>query len=599
MTDTSGLSLSGAMPLSESISEQVESLPRVFARGVILGSLLFAFSPGVARGETVAFQGRSFEVDRLVALPDGQATVEVDGQIFLASEKSVGQRVFRFYAENPQLLPAGSIDSAYGTFVASLSQGDALTAIQGVLLSDEVPEKLRGAFFAGLGSSDKEGDLLVTALRRVGGAESDPRIACIALPYLSPRGIAEVQKLLSSDLSWIARVCPRKLVQMAQDELIRGDRDRGASLLSFVGSFFKGRSEIAQAAEASAETLRIVRESFTSSDADRFESALRGASFDPLIRDYYQTSQGDFIAEFSSHALSTQQPAAALRGLSDLDFAYRDNRHHELMLQAIRSLQFNDATVLSIESVRRMLWAYSTKDPGIKDEYVSLLRSFVEEAIQNGNPAQGASYLDILKDIRVDPSPDNDELRGLLAEGFVDSDDLSSAENILNSVRTSIPWIIRFRLLLKLDRYVLLMVLLGFAVVVRWMVKIAFKRGTPQIKRNQDSTKHEGSKARKGKARGARKKFKGVDANLKKSTYKGLDEYNDCLAKFNLQPGASLAEIKNAYRVTVKSLHPDMNPNATKDDTTRFIELTKTYERLLALHEERLQRGDKSPDSHE
>jgi DnaJ-class molecular chaperone len=53
---------------------------------------------------------------------------------------------------------------------------------------------------------------------------------------------------------------------------------------------------------------------------------------------------------------------------------------------------------------------------------------------------------------------------------------------------------------------------------------------------------------------------------------------------FNLKRGASLQQIKVAYRNAVKTCHPDLNPNAGPEETARFITLTKTYERLLTLH---------------
>jgi DnaJ-class molecular chaperone len=73
-----------------------------------------------------------------------------------------------------------------------------------------------------------------------------------------------------------------------------------------------------------------------------------------------------------------------------------------------------------------------------------------------------------------------------------------------------------------------------------------------------------------------------------------VDEYAAGLKKFHLHPTASLADIKNAYRHVVKTLHPDINRRATKEDTDTFIDLTKTYERLLVLHAEREQRANSS-----
>jgi hypothetical protein len=49
-----------------------------------------------------------------------------------------------------------------------------------------------------------------------------------------------------------------------------------------------------------------------------------------------------------------------------------------------------------------------------------------------------------------------------------------------------------------------------------------------------------------------------------------------------LSPGASLAEIKRAYRTMAKRYHPDLNKSP--DAQERFIEINEAYEFLLHLH---------------
>lgn len=586
------------MPFEESVTRLAAILA---SRISILSFLYLALMSGSAAAESVSYFGRSFEVSGLENVGGDQVKVDIHGQELIASRQDVGKKVFEIYADRPDLLSIKSIDSGYGSFVVSLSQGgaqdEALAAILGLLTSQGVPDQARWNFFSGVTSSSEGGDLVVDALRRMDIANRQRDSACLVLPSLPLHSATRAQKLLFSDLSWLLPLCPQKLIQMAQEELVLGELDRGARTLSFVGSFFKGASDLAQAAESSAERLRVVREAVASGNADTFEVALRAASFDPLIREYYRRSQGDSVADFCFHALSLHHPAAVFQSLALLDFSDRDNRHHEIALQALRSLTYRDMPVVTKESVRKMLWAYSAKDQNLKDDYIKLLSAGVEEATREGQPELGALYVGILKDIRTDPSLENDRLRGLVAESFVDSDNLMSAEDVMKGVQTSIPWIIRFRLLLKLDRYVLLMVLLGLLVVARFLKKGFARcrgRATSTSKESHDDPQRSSAKVEADES--ARKRQR-PNFDLKQSMYKGLDEYADCLDKFQLQPGASLADIKNAYRAVVKSLHPDLNPKASKEDTVRFIELTKAYERLIELHEERAQRGDKSPDN--
>jgi hypothetical protein len=142
------------------------------------------------------------------------------------------------------------------------------------------------------------------------------------------------------------------------------------------------------------------------------------------------------------------------------------------------------------------------------------------------------------------------------------------------------------------------MVLLGVLVVVRWLFKLGSVFSESSTARSSSASDKTASKV--GNVSGNAESEEGqrsshfFHSSLKKRIYKELDEYGDCLSKLNLEFGASLPEIKNAYRHIVKTLHPDMNPKASREDTNKFIELTKTYERLLVLHEEREKRSSDS-----
>jgi len=62
-------------------------------------------------------------------------------------------------------------------------------------------------------------------------------------------------------------------------------------------------------------------------------------------------------------------------------------------------------------------------------------------------------------------------------------------------------------------------------------------------------------------------------------------EHIKLLAFFGLPPGATLKEIKAAYRAAIKAIHPDRQRGAQRDSASEeFIEATQRYERLLRLH---------------
>ncbi len=65
-------------------------------------------------------------------------------------------------------------------------------------------------------------------------------------------------------------------------------------------------------------------------------------------------------------------------------------------------------------------------------------------------------------------------------------------------------------------------------------------------------------------------------------SYGSRPSYTEYYRILGLSPGASLEEIKRAYRARAKQYHPDLNK--APDAQERFIEVNEAYEFLLHLH---------------
>lgn len=61
-------------------------------------------------------------------------------------------------------------------------------------------------------------------------------------------------------------------------------------------------------------------------------------------------------------------------------------------------------------------------------------------------------------------------------------------------------------------------------------------------------------------------------------------EYERLLANLGINKNSSLQAIKESYRRQVKLVHPDVSKS--RDDSKRFVELTKVYDRLIELYDE-------------
>jgi hypothetical protein len=134
----------------------------------------------------------------------------------------------------------------------------------------------------------------------------------------------------------------------------------------------------------------------------------------------------------------------------------------------------------------------------------------------------------------------------------------------------------------------LIMVALGCVVILRWkLMLLDMLRRMNRARRIAQEAEIRAAEA----AERERSHSQGSYDALRGDGFMDVDEYAANLKKFHLHTKASLADIKNAYRHVVKTLHPDVNPHATKADTDTFIDLTTAYERLLVLHAEREQRS--------
>lgn len=570
----------------------------LFLRWLLIGAVVLASVPSTIHAETVSYLGRDFRVDNLKEVDAEQVAVDLDGQSILVRRENVGRTVFKIYAHKPELLGQESLDQKYGAFIATVAtHGDkeeASLAIQGVLAAQDVGPASKASVFRGVAEfSQGERALLQEVLTVRWNDTNKAQAACIGLGYLKGASQAIVKKHLEAELSWMLRECYRPLIVAAQEALGRGARLESISILESFVSIFGDRREFIEGAYSSLERLKIVHISIESADPAQLEKALKVAGFDAILKDYYEQSLPQLITEFSRRAFARKQPAHALQGLVFLDFSQRNNVHHELVLKAVSELSFDNSTVLAEERVRKMLWLYASKDEAIKQQALSVLSSFIERAAGAEDPKPGIALLDVVQELRPDPSVDNDALRSLLAESFVDAGDIRTAESVLAGVGTRLPWMFRVRILLKSDYYMLVMVLLGLVVVLRWIGMFGLGLGNKASKRRA-SRKAQAKKKEVSRKKEPEAQSKISEHTLNKQVYRDLDEYGECLSKFKLKTGASLADIKVAYRHVVKTLHPDLNPNGRKDDTVRFIELTKAYERLLVLHEERQKKNPSS-----
>jgi hypothetical protein len=544
------------------------------------------------QAESVEYQGRDFPVDTIRVIEGTNVAIDVGGESIFAARETAGRLIFKIYARRPEFLARRNAFDGYGSWLAALSAkgagDDAVLGVTQVLISPDLAPRDKNHFYSELvGNADGE-KILFEAVKISGGGNGE---VCGSLAFLSLQHQLTLQKDGSPELSWLLAKCPQALVATARREMMEGDVSLGTAILQATSTVFDGKDPAADAAKASLERIDLVQDAIRSQDIARFDSALKVATFDGLLGDYFEKQQPELVTEFSVQALRDHRPLTALQGLSLLDFGLRNNKHHELVSKALDEVGFQDRAGVEQQSVRTLLWSYATKDDDIRRKYIAKLEEWVSRLLGEGSPDEALAIFNSIKDLRLDPSPENDTLRGDIAEALLDIGYDRSAEDILAGVRTELPWLYRFRILMKRDILMFAMVALGCLIVLRWILII------PRLVRAKSVERRIAVEAERRAAEAAereryRAQFEG--RSLTSGAFMDVDEYAAGLKKFKLRPNASLADIKNAYRNVVKRLHPDINPQVSQEDTDTFIDLTKTYERLLILYEERERRSKPS-----
>jgi hypothetical protein len=251
-----------------------------------------------------------------------------------------------------------------------------------------------------------------------------------------------------------------------------------------------------------------------------------------------------------------------------------------------------------------VLWAYATKDPALKPLYIGLLERAIERVSEGTDISKGAVLLVGVRELRPDPSPENDTLRFMLATAAGENGQWEQAEALMKGVKTTIPR--RVRVMLYCKRHPLVVAIPVALLACLTFLWVRVKRTQRRVVAGVKSTARSsdtGSTVAQGREysteqstefeRDKVESLHSLSKSMRES--RNQEEFDALLRVFGLNPNATMTEIKIAYRHAVKSCHPDRNPKGDEKTSDRFIELTRQYERLLVLFRER--QGEETPPS--
>ncbi len=292
----------------------------------------------------------------------------------------------------------------------------------------------------------------------------------------------------------------------------------------------------------------------------------------------------DLIYQESERLLGDGSFTQVLLLLSRVDVSTRTPRAHELVRAALRGLgeSGGDYDVLSGGEVQEMLASYSADDPAVRAEYIRLLAKKIGDLLSKGDPSSVDDVFGRILTLRSDPSRENDRIRIAQTKAFLSTGQEAAAIEKLSGVHTKLTfsdraWFTFYRLLHKtpLIIYVLILVVLA-AMIVSYRI-LSVRAGKRLAKRWHDLGWN-------GYSTGAGSDGRPfVVRELREQIDPAVQEYFECLRVFNLNPGATVREIKSAYRKRMKEVHPDLHVRDEGVSSKEFVRIRQAYEALLRM----------------
>lgn len=265
---------------------------------------------------------------------------------------------------------------------------------------------------------------------------------------------------------------------------------------------------------------------------------------------------------------------------------YRDKqtlRTREILLDCMSQVTSRDYAVLENDNVKNMLEAFAIGDEEFKKAYISSIEKCIYGLLDDGQTGATDKLFDGLLALRPDPDARNDKIRVLRTKKFLKSGQEKAALENLSSVQTELSWrdkvwfaLYRFTYKTPIWMYVALVICMGMLTI--FTRYLSYQREEKKRRHWREMGWVDGWESTEGKG------F--VLQELRSKIDPVIQEYYKCLDVLSLQPGATVREIKSAYRRKMKEVHPDLNVGEEEESANEVIHIRKSYDRLLEMEKD-------------
>jgi hypothetical protein len=546
---------------------------------------------------TVVYHGVSLGVEERLSAGGDLLKVVLAGEAFLVSVPEAPRQVALRYLTRPELSTRLSGQEIESLAIISSQQGDAevlKAAVQVGMTSPAAKEFESSGSWQKLMDNAQMEAVVWGAVQSVGERAPENRLCAVSAAVESR--LQEEQRAgqgAPSDASErpsvserVANTCMTRALVNTFEKLWGGrvGLDLADELQRDSAPFMKKVGARSSTVSSIEDSLRSLARAVEQVDSARFEELLERLSRDS---ESIEVRPDATLARqvFLGRAVMAGASRSAVEQLAKVSFEQRSSLTHSQLVKALRGLPSSDWMVLLDSGVRPAIVRYVAKDEEIYSQWIATHRRVIIDLVEVGKVDSAWSVgATVLKEDPVVASKVLSDAAKLIVQGYIDQGSVAKAEQAAGELAPWLPWTTGLRLLLA-RRGLSISGICGVLVALAVVVQISLNR-----KRRKGETKRSDASGEDGTIRStASEPSARVDVTNKDERpadhLKFSGEYLASLRLFGLEPGATLAQIKNAYRTAVKQYHPDRAGGGTAGDTDLFIRLTSEYEKLLELHE--------------
>lgn len=551
---------------------------------LIVAVLWIQLSYAEPESATLTYHGVSLSVDEKLSAGGDLLKVVLLGEAFLVSVPEAPRQVALRYLVRPEASARLSGEEVESLALAASLQGDGevLKAAIGVGMTSPVAKEFESReLWQRLSANAQMGPVALEAVQAVSQRAPEKRL-CVASAAIGHMGVSSI---ISEER---ATACLMGLISDTFEKLWGGHPGDGLAEELARGSapFVKIVSTSGATVSTIESLLRALTSAVDQVDLGRFEELLTLLAKESEavgVDSDFTTARQVFLG----HAITVGAFRSAVEQLAKVPFEQRSSMTHSQLVKALRGLPSADWSVLLEASVRPAIVRYVEKDEEFYSQWVSTHRRVIGGLADAGKvDSAWLVAVNLLKEDPVVASEVMSESAQSIVQGYLDHGSVQKAAEVASELAPWLPWTTRLQLSLArrgLSIPAIFVVLLGFMVALKALLNR--RRYKTSAERSESRGVAGGGSIHTVVPESATQAGEASQSEqpTEKPVFSG--EYVASLRLFGLEPGATLAQIKNAYRSAVKQYHPDRAGGGKAGDTDLFIRLTAEYEKLLELHE--------------